>query len=194
MACTRHTTSLTIEEQGANGGFDRRAPITYLQMGAGDWRTTDKWPPSGPATGNAGRELFLRGDRSLQTEKAPAVSDPISFTFDPAHPVPTVGGHVLNAELLPGPRDQREKVESRPDVVVFTGPALEKPLEIDGKVQVKLYVSSDRTDTDFTVMLTDGHCARRLRSMVIWQRVSAACACAIRSRRKKCLCPGKPIR
>ena len=132
-------------------GFDNRPAITYMQMGSNDWRTTDSWPPSGAKP----HELFLHGDRSLQSEKPSGAGDPLSFTFDPEHPVPTVGGHVLNPELQPGPRDQREKVESRPDVAVFTGAALAKPLEIVGKVRVKLYVSSDRRDTDFTAILTD---------------------------------------
>ncbi len=132
-----------------------KGAITYLQMGADEWRTTDRWPPAGPTNSSAVRELFLRNDRSLQPEKAPPGSDFLSFNFDPAHPVPTVGGHVLSPELQSGPRDQREKVESRPDVLVFTGPAVDKPLEIDGKVQAKLYVSSDRIDTDFTVIMTD---------------------------------------
>ena len=26
-------------------GFDDRPTITYYQMGADDWRTTDRWPP-----------------------------------------------------------------------------------------------------------------------------------------------------
>jgi predicted acyl esterase len=131
-------------------GFDDRPAITYLQMGADDWRTTDHWPPAGTAE----RDLYLRGDRSLRDDKPPA-ADPLSFTFDPAHPLPTVGGHVLSPELTSGPRDQREKVESRADVVVFTGQPLQKPLEVDGKVRVRLYVSSDRRDTDFTAILTD---------------------------------------
>jgi predicted acyl esterase len=132
-------------------GFDERAAITYYQMGADEWRTTDRWPPAGGSV----RELFLRSDHSLETAKATAGGEPISFTFDPANPAPTVGGHVLTPELKSGPRDQREKVESRSDVLAFTGPALEKPVEIAGKVHVRLYVASDQRDTDFTVILTD---------------------------------------
>jgi predicted acyl esterase len=50
--------------------------------------------------------------------------------------------------------DQRP-VESRADVLVFTTPPLTEPLEIVGQVQAKLWASSDRKDTDFTVKLTD---------------------------------------
>ena len=134
--------------------FDRRAPITYFQMGSGDWRTTSEWPPRGANRENA-RELYLRTDKSLATAKATAKAEPLGFTFDPTNPVPTVGGHVLAPELHSGPRDQREKVEGRPDVLVFTGSSLSKPLEIAGKVRARLYVSSDRTDTDIAILLTD---------------------------------------
>lgn len=131
-------------------GFDGRAPVTYMQMGPGYWRTADHWPPDGGVR----RVLFLHSDRSL-ADRVAGNSDPLSFKFDPAHPAPSVGGHVLTPELEPGPRDQREKVESREDVLVFTGKTLDKPLEIAGKVRVRLYVSSDRKDTDFTAILTD---------------------------------------
>ena len=149
-------------------GFDERSPVTYYQMGADEWRTTNRWPPSGTKE----RELFLRPDRSLGA-KPPGAADALRFTFDPADPLPTVGGHVLTPELRSGPRDQREKVESRADAVVFTSGTLDKPLEVDGKVRAKLYVSSDRTDTDFAMILTDvypdgrsmliGEGARRMR-------------------------------
>jgi predicted acyl esterase len=137
--------------RGQENDFDKRAPITYYQMGAGDWRTTSEWPPRGGKE----RQFFLRGDKSLQTQKPAAKAQPLGFTFDPANPVPTIGGHVLTPELRSGPRDLREKVEGRPDVLVFTGPALDKPLEIAGKVRARLWVSTDRKDTDFAILLTD---------------------------------------
>ena len=130
--------------------FDRGAPVSYFQMGAGEWRTARQWPPAGSQ-----RQFFLHKDRSLGAAKPDGKSEALQFAFDPASPVPTIGGHVLTPELHGGPQDQREKVESRADVLVFTGPAIEKPIEIAGKPTVKLYVSTDRKDTDFTAILTD---------------------------------------
>ena len=40
-------------------------------------------------------------------------------------------------------------------MLAFTTPLLKTPLEIVGAVRVKLWASSDRKDTDFTVKLTD---------------------------------------
>jgi predicted acyl esterase len=137
--------------RGQTNDFDKRAAITYYQMGADAWRTTDAWPPHGGRE----QELYLSADRSLQAAKPKAGAEPPGFTFDPAHPAPTIGGHVLTPELRSGPRDQREKVESRSDVLVFTGAALDKPLEIAGKVRARLWVSSDCKDTDVVLLLTD---------------------------------------
>ena len=138
--------------RGVPNGFDKsEAPITYFQMGANEWRTTETWPPKESRE----QEYYLGGDKTLSTQAPKDNAAPLTFRYDPTNPAPTVGGHVLTPELQPGPADQREKVESRSDVLVFSTPAFEKDLAITGKVKVKLFVSSDRTDTDFTAILTD---------------------------------------
>ena len=138
--------------RGIPNGFDKsEAPITYFQMGANEWRTTDTWPPKGSRE----QEYYLGGAKTLSTQAPKDNAAPLTFRYDPSNPAPTLGGHVLTPELQPGPADQREKVESRNDVLVFSAPAFDKDLVIAGKVKVKLFVSSDRTDTDFTAILTD---------------------------------------
>jgi hypothetical protein len=87
----------------------------------------------------------------LSTERT-AENGSRSYRYDPAKPVPTIGGAELGANI--GPRDQRS-VESRPDVLLFTSDALEAPLEVTGRIGARLFVSSDCPDTDFTVKLTD---------------------------------------
>jgi putative CocE/NonD family hydrolase len=140
--------------RGVPNGFDKtEAPIAYFQMGANEWRTTESWPPKDSRE----RAYYFGSDKTLSTQTPKADAAPLTFRYDPANPAPTVGGHVLTPELQPGPADQREKVESRSDVLVFSTPALENDLAITGKVKIKLFVSSDRTDTDFTAILTDVH-------------------------------------
>ncbi|HSO73231.1 MAG TPA: CocE/NonD family hydrolase [Blastocatellia bacterium] len=134
-----------------NNFADQQPRISYYQMGENEWRSTEVWPPKGSRE----RDYHLQADRSLSTKAPPADSKAASFSYDPASPTPTLGGHVLDSSLAPGPADQREKVESRSDVLVFTTPALEKDLAVAGKIKLKLFVSSDRTDTDFTAILTD---------------------------------------
>jgi putative CocE/NonD family hydrolase len=46
---------------------------------------------------------------------------------------------------------------ARPDVLVFQTPPLEQDLEVTGPLVVRLWVSSDRPDTDFTAKLIDVH-------------------------------------
>ena len=53
-----------------------------------------------------------------------------------------------------GSYDQRDS-EQRPDVVTFTTDPLDEPLEVTGRLTARLFVVSDRIDTDFAVKLTD---------------------------------------
>jgi putative CocE/NonD family hydrolase len=79
-----------------------------------------------------------------------------SFVYDPANPVPTVGGPLCcdSAHLAPGPRDQNE-VEARPDVLVYSTPPLDQDLEVTGPVTLDLFAKSSAVDTDFTAKLVD---------------------------------------
>ena len=136
--------------KGVRNGFESEEPrIRYYQMGAEEWRSTEIWPPKDSRE----QAYYLNSDRSLSTAAPKAAT--AAFIYDPSNPVPTVGGHVLDRVLMPGPADQAQKVESRSDVLVFSTPALEKDTPIAGKVKVSLFVSSDRTDTDFTAIVTD---------------------------------------
>ncbi len=138
--------------RGVPNGFDKtEAPITYFQMGANEWRTSESWPPKDSRE----QAYYLNTDKKLVTQAPKSEAAPLTFRYDPANPAPTVGGHVLTPELQPGPADQREKVESRSDVLVFSTPVLADDVAIAGKVKVKLFVASDRADTDFTAILTD---------------------------------------
>jgi predicted acyl esterase len=138
--------------RGVANDFDKKEPsIIYYQMGDDRWRSTKVWPPKNVTP----RSYYLQPNRSLSTNAPTAGAGAIDIRFDPANPVPTVGGHVLDAALHPGPQDQREKVESRDDVVVFSTAALSKAVSVAGQVTAKFFVSSDKPDTDFTAILTD---------------------------------------
>ncbi len=130
---------------------EREPAIAYYQMGSSQWRSSALWPPADVRT----EEFYLHPGGSLSSAKPSAAAEPAVFRFDPANPAPTVGGHVLDPGLRPGPADQREKVESRRDVVAFTGAVLDRDLAIAGRVTVRVYVSTDQRDTDFTAVLTD---------------------------------------
>lgn len=114
-----------------------------------EWRTADAWPPY-PSTEIP---FYLHGDGGLSEN--PDAGDPafLEFTFDPAHPVPTHGGANLLPNLVSGPYDQRGITKDRDDILRYASATLEAPLEIIGNVKVRLFVSSDAPDTDFTAKL-----------------------------------------
>jgi predicted acyl esterase len=119
---------------------DPKAPGNY-------WRSADAWPP----VPTQATPLYLHLDRSIGLDQDRR-GGALSYTYDPHRPVPTIGGPQYN--LPAGPRDQRP-IESRPDVLVFTSEPLEHPLEVTGRVRVKLWASTDAPDTDFIARLCD---------------------------------------
>jgi putative CocE/NonD family hydrolase len=147
------------------GGSGRRTTAGRLDHG-GSWRTADVWPEPGTEF----RAYHLHSDGALRTEP-PAADAVLEFDFDPAHPVPTIGGSITSGEplMFPGAYDQRthEKLfgakppylplSARPDVLVFETPPLEEDVEVTGPIVVKLWVSSSAPDTDFTAKLIDWH-------------------------------------
>lgn len=138
-----------------DNGVRTDAAVTYYVLGdatdpaapGNEWRTSDRWPPV--ATINTA--YYFHGDRSLAA-RVPGDSAPMTYTYDPRDPAPTVGG--IQLTLPAGPMDQAA-VESRDDVLVFTSAVLTAPLEVTGRVRARLWVSSDAPDTDFFVRLCD---------------------------------------
>jgi putative CocE/NonD family hydrolase len=138
-------------------GADRDPAVRYYTLGdldtpgapGNEWRTSDVWPPdtSQPTA------LYLQHDRSLsRTPPDRSTVSPLAFTYQPTNPVPTLGGTQLT--LPAGPMDQRT-VEERPDVLVFSSPVLDEPLEVTGRIRARLWIASDAPDTDFFVRLCD---------------------------------------
>jgi putative CocE/NonD family hydrolase len=124
-------------------------------MGIDEWRDETDWPL--PDTSYTDFHLHsggVSGDGSLSGKAAPTAVD--GFVYDPADPVPTMGGRVgLPASRnQSGPVDQRP-VESRSDVLVYSSGQLEDPVEITGHLTAVLFVSSSAVDTDFTVKVVD---------------------------------------
>ena len=75
-----------------------------------------------------------------------------NFIYDPADPVPTLGGSTL---IIPHGVMDQNSVELRQDVLVYTTDPLSQELEITGPIGVTLYAASTATDTDFTAKLVE---------------------------------------
>jgi uncharacterized protein len=141
--------------KGADMTGGRMKPVMYYVMGAcGEagapgnvWRQADAWPvPSEPVC------WYFHKGGLLSTDKPAETPASLSYDFDPKNPVETLGGG--NLILRRGPMDQRP-VEGRPDVLVFTTPVLTQPVEVTGRITVKLWAGSSCRDTDFTGKLCD---------------------------------------
>jgi putative CocE/NonD family hydrolase len=148
------------------GGSGRRTAAGQLDHG-GRWISAADWPlPEAAPTA-----FHLHRDGSLRPERPAAGASPVSYRFDPANPVPTIGGAFSSLEPIasPGSQDQVEgpgffgcrppylPLASRPDVVVFQTPPLAQPLQVVGPIEIELFVGTDAPDTDFAVKLVDVH-------------------------------------
>ena len=144
---------------------DATKPVRIFVMGQNEWRNEAAWPLArATATsyylGSSSKANGAAGDGALVTAK-PAQTKPTenkadTFVYDPANPVPTVGGPLCcdPMHLAPGPRDQKD-VEARPDVLVYSTPPLDADLEVTGPVTLDLFAKSSAVDTDFTAKLVD---------------------------------------
>lgn len=110
----------------------------------------DRWPLVEAADATP---YYLHADGSISTS-APQKSGSVTYTSDPAKPVPYHGviedGVSLNYMIA----DQRF-ASQRPDVVCFETPVLTEALTIKGEVEAELQVSLTSTDADFVVKIID---------------------------------------
>src|SRR6185312_7533593 len=122
---------------GCLKGQDFKSPRARVYVtGANVWRTFDTYPPAAATP----RPLYLASGGRLSWETA-ADSPPDRFTFDPRNPVP---GNLGDWGT------DRQAIQRRDDVLVYTGDVLKEPLEVIGSVVVNLQAASDARDTDFT--------------------------------------------
>jgi putative CocE/NonD family hydrolase len=109
---------------------------------------------------SGGAAQTVSGDGRLARDEPAAAEPPDTFAYDPADPVPTVGGSTFLPGLVVGLRtgahDQRE-VETRPDVLVYTSEPLPSPLDVIGVVTAELSFATDAPLTDVTAKLVDVH-------------------------------------
>lgn len=146
------------------GGGGARTGEGHMMHG-GEWRRSTDWPPP---EAKAVR-FFMHADMSLTREPPTALSRNIEYDFDPRDPVPTIGGSLTSGEPIftGGGFDQVESedfygcknpgmpLNARKDVLSFQTDPLEEDVIVAGPVSVRLYVSTDAPDTDFTAKLVD---------------------------------------
>jgi hypothetical protein len=128
--------------RGIQNGIMQEPPVTYyLMASARKGHATAKnriiqaetWPPKSNKT-----RYYLHEGFGVSTEPPESSSASLTYAFDPAHPVPTVGGQNLGRDV--GPRDQR---------------AIKKDVVVAGHIDMELWAATDGPDTDFMVKLVD---------------------------------------
>ncbi len=148
------------------GGSGRRDEAGHLLHG-GRWITAADWPPPGIDV----VPFHLHGDGRLDRTVPATGAAPLSYDFNPARPVPTIGGAMssLDPVAFAGSWNQVEgpdfygckppylPLASRSDVLVFQTEPLREPVQVVGPIEAELWVSTDGPDTDFTAKLIDVH-------------------------------------
>jgi uncharacterized protein len=147
--------------KGIQNGITDRPVIQYYLMGKNEWRSAGSWPVPGTRftrlyLDSHGQANSRMGDGRLSFDPQAPDSPSDTFLYDPADPVPSLGGHTCctGKDTEAGGYDQ-SKIEARRDVLVYTSDVLEKGLEITGPLELFLQVASSAPDTDFTAKLVD---------------------------------------
>jgi uncharacterized protein len=134
-------------------GVDEEAPVRIFVQGLNRWRDEPAWPLARAKP----TKFYLRAERGLSRQAPGATESADAYSYDPADPCPTCGGSLLMpATYRRGPVEQGP-ILSRPDVLAYTGPLLEKDLEVTGPVKFRLFAASSARDTDWIVRLCDVH-------------------------------------
>lgn len=138
-----------LAEHLAGTGVRRRSsPVRIFVTGAEEWRDLPEWPPA-----TTELTLYLQADGELGPTPPATTAGPSTFVYDPADPTPAIGGQVINP-AIGGRRDNR-KLEARADVLTFTGPSLDEPLEVIGNPVVELVHGTDNPHCDLFVRLCE---------------------------------------
>ena len=115
------------------------------------WRDEQEWPLERTQytpfyLHSRGRAQSQSGDGSLSTDE-PTGDEPADvFLYNPRNAVGTVGAG--------GVFDQRP-AEDRTDVLVYSTPPLDVPVEVTGPIKLVLHASTSTPDTDWTAKLID---------------------------------------
>lgn len=146
--------------KGVDNGVADEPPVKIFVMGKNEWRYENEYPLAATKytplyLDSDGSANGSHGDGRLRWNKPEPDSPADRYAYDPANPVPSLGGaNCCGVSTTSGARDQRP-IEHRGDVLVYTSEPIEEEVEIVGPVKLKLWASSSAVDTDFVAKLVD---------------------------------------
>ena len=140
--------------KGRDTAANEWPPIQLFTMGANSWRGESEWPLARTRftefyLHSGGKANTAGGDGTL-SQVSPAQEPVDAYIYDPRDPVMTL----YTPDGQQEPLDQR-CLDGRRDVLCYSTPPLEEPLEVTGPITAKLWVASSATDTDFVAKLQD---------------------------------------
>ncbi len=128
-------------------------PVLTYATGINQWEASQKWP-----VGTATKIYLHDGFKLSFKQPAAEASDHDDYVSDPSKPVPFIPRPInMSAADQWKPwlvHDQRF-VSDRPDVLVYTGEVLDKPVHIMGQPMVDLFAATSGSDSDWVVKLID---------------------------------------
>ncbi|GAB5454758.1 MAG: CocE/NonD family hydrolase [Henriciella sp.] len=116
-----------------------------------EWYGTDTWPPSA-----ASETVWTFSSNGTISRPGFGGAEPgqRNYVYDPANPVPTVGGR--NLLISNGALDQSAiRENTRSDVLSYDSAELTSELIVMGHIRGQLSISSSAPDTDFTMKVMD---------------------------------------
>lgn len=139
--------------KGIDNGVQKDPTVRYFVMGAvGEhdapgnvYRLANDWPVPARET-----PYYLKQGGMLDTRVPTEKQSSTTYKADPFQPA-SVG---KNTRTFPGAMDA-QIFEREPNVLTFTTPVLQKPVEWTGKIRAELSVSSNAPDSDFIVRISD---------------------------------------
>ncbi|MEU6540783.1 CocE/NonD family hydrolase [Streptomyces sp. NPDC047000] len=131
-------------------GTGHFAALSYYRTGAdAGWHEIEKWHE--PET-----TVFHAGPDEQLLAASPDPAERVEWTYDPAHPTPSVGFVTLGTGDAGGLWDSGA-LERRADVRVFTSAVLREPLDLAGHASATTTFFSDAPSADLFLRVLDVH-------------------------------------
>lgn len=175
-------------------GDGKFAEANCFQTGNNVWKTYSTWPPKEAKKQN----LYAAANNKCSFNKPTNNSGSISYTSDPAKPVP-YRMPPIEATYGTGSRWRQWHVEdqrfvfSRPDVVSFISDSLTNDIVVTGKITAHIFASTTGTDADWIVKLIDVYPARDPKNLLMSEYQLPVAMEAFRGRFRKSFEKPEPL-
>lgn len=138
--------------RGINNDWQKTPRVRYWECGPNKWRGCEDWNK----LERKRTTFYAHSDGQINATK-PNKPDDDDLTrvlkSNPKSPTPTLGG--ANLKPLPAGPVKHDKILKRDDVLVYRTGKLEKPLKINGRVELEWTFWCNRVDCDFCPRLCE---------------------------------------